>query len=264
MTSNEQFSQLAKKNNQDQQTIDRLQKKEKNQKIEITRLETQVKQFKLEAKKNQENMKKKDEKYAIEKQAIEQKISELESTLAQMDASATTAKAETAVFQRKLKEAEEDRDHLKTQVANAAEKRPNSEIAKKLMVGFSKLLDAQFGAPDAGGDSLLVNTMREGTGVNNFFIFYEKVALIFYVKNAKKCSTTLNKAEILQKRVQDMKECQICNYVFDHDQRQPVKIKCSHVYYCKACMMKCHPRNCPNCREPFSPHDIKPLHLSFL
>ena len=164
MTDNEKFSQLEKKNNQDQQTVERLQKKEKNQKIEITRFELQVKQLKAEVKKYQENHKKEQEKNANEKQEFEQKMSNLQSKLAEAVVSATTAKEEATVFQRKLKEAEEDREHLKNQVANAAEKRPRSVIAKELLNGFTKLLDAQFGAPDAGGDSLLKGALHEGTG----------------------------------------------------------------------------------------------------
>ena len=170
MTDNEQFSQLEKKNKQDQQTVERLQKKEKNQKTEITRLDVQVKQLKAEVKKHQESNKKEQEKYASEKQDIEQKMSNLQSTLTLAIASATTAKEETAVFQRKLKEAEEDREHLKNQVANAAEKRPKSVVAKELLVGFTKLLDAQFGAPDAGGESLLKGALHEGTGDLLFLI----------------------------------------------------------------------------------------------
>ena len=97
-------------------------------------------------------------------------MSNLQSKLAEAVVSATTAKEEATVFQRKLKEAEEDREHLKNQVANAAEKRPKSVVAKELLVGFTKLLDAQFGAPDAGGDSLLGNALREGTGILFFFL----------------------------------------------------------------------------------------------
>ena len=184
-------------------------------------------------------------------------MSNLQSKLAEAVVSATNAKEETTVFQRKLKEAEEDREHLKSQLANVAETRPRSVIAKELLNGFTKLLDAQFGAPDAGGDSLLRDALHEGTGDS---LFEFKVS-----PNKNHCiiaDKAHYKVDTLQKRIHEMEECQLCFEAFDHDQRQPVKIKCSHVYYCKACMLKC--QHCPNCRKPFSSRDIQPLHLSFL
>ena len=146
ITDNQQLTQL---------TVQRLQKKKKNQKTKITRLESLAKQLKAEVKKQEK-------KYAREKQEkedMQQRMTKIERLLTETFEEVRTAKEETAVFQQKLKEAEEDNENLKNQLAAA--KRPRSVIAKELLNGFVKLLNAEFGA---GEDSLLGNAMREGTG----------------------------------------------------------------------------------------------------
>ena len=64
------------------------------------------------------------EKHAIEKKILE---TELQSKIDEMASFEQTAKDKEEVLQQKLKETEEDRDHLKSQVANSED--------------YSKLLD---------------------------------------------------------------------------------------------------------------------------
>ena len=68
----------------------------------------------------------------------------------------------------------------------------------------------------------------------------------------------------LTKKINDIKECQICCEYFDHNHRKPVTTKCGHIN-CKSCMTSLanSSQKCPDCRAPFRKEDLIPLNLSF-
>ena len=108
------------------------------------------------------------------------------------------------------------------------------ELARSIMTGVSSVLDQKLGTKNTG-DLLL--------------------------------SEALNQNEGLRREINEMKECKICNEVFDNDERQPVKANCVHAYYCKACLTSIagdRTGNCPTCRITFKKKDIVPVNLNFV
>ena len=70
----------------------------------------------------------------------------------------------------------------------------------------------------------------------------------------------------LKSEMAEMKECQICNEMFDHGKHQPAKANCGHVLYCKSCLTKIGNTNgkCPSCRKQFKSDDVVAVNLSFI
>ena len=73
-----------------------------------------------------------------------------------------------------------------------------------------------------------------------------------------------NRMAAIAKRINDIKECQICCHDFDHSHRKPVTAKCGHIN-CKKCMIELahSTRKCPDCRATFRKEDLIPLNLNF-
>ena len=82
----------------------------------------------------------------------------------------------------------------------------------------------------------------------------------------KDCEMFLNHARQFQAQLAEMKECQICNEPFDHDSHHPSKANCSHILYCKGCLLQVaeNTGKCPACRFPFKKKDIERVNLSFI
>ena len=70
----------------------------------------------------------------------------------------------------------------------------------------------------------------------------------------------------LKNEIDDIKECQICNERFDHENHKPAKANCGHILYCKLCLIKIGntTHKCPACRKQFESKHVTPVNLSFV
>ena len=202
-----------------------------NQRTEINRLNNLVKEYK---EKNEYNKAFKNENDTLASKLAE--VEEKKSTLQKKQTESVEIIAELQRTCEKLySELEESKkDFKKSQVDNVSNKRSMVSIARSLMAGMSSLVDKELGTSNAG--NLLLDE-------------------------------SFNQIEGLKREISEMKECKICNEIFDNDEHQPVKAKCGHVYYCRACLTSIAGENkgkCPICRMPFTKKDIVAINLNFV
>ena len=128
-------------------------------------------------------------------------------------------------------------DKLESELDEAKkENRSKQDIAQSIMIGFRTLVEKELGTSCANDGELLLNE-----------------ALI--------------ENEELKREISGMKECKICNEIFDNDKHHPVKTNCGHVYYCKKCLSSIADEGtgkCPICRVSFQKKDIVPINLNFV
>ena len=92
---------------------------------------------------------------------------------------------------------------MKTKFGDLSSNQPMADVARSIIKDITKVLDQKLGTTNAG-DLLLTEAVTQN--------------------------------ELLKREIGEMKECKICNEVFDNNERQPVKANCVHVYYCRACL----------------------------
>ena len=133
-----------------------------------------------------------------------------------------------------LFEVKKDHETLKSKIGDSSHSQSMVDIARSVMIEVSNVLDQKLGTTNAG--NLVLNE-------------------------------ALTQNEALRREIDEMKECKICNEMFDNDERQPVKANCVHVYYCRACLESIATDGtgkCPTCRVSFRKKDLVSVNLNFV